>query len=144
MIVFPNCYKCSNDITTYDYLKSGKKLKKYKPDDKFVDIDLTDQNVILNGNVKFAFFDHDAFGKDTKMCHLWFNTKFIDNNYLGFEKSVIDKALKDAKCKHFKSDFKIEFFMVEASDLEFDVKITTALEGGGDDGHISTEDDDEN
>lgn len=28
------------------------------------------------------------------MCHFWFHTGFIENNYLCFEKSVIDKACK--------------------------------------------------
>lgn len=28
------------------------------------------------------------------MCHFWFHTGFIENNYLCFDKSVIDKACK--------------------------------------------------
>lgn len=29
-----------------------------------------------------------------QMFHLWFNTGYIDNNYLCFQKSVLDKACK--------------------------------------------------
>ena len=60
-------YKCSNDISIYDYRKSGKKLKKYKPEDKYVDFDLMDQRVLLHGNIKFSFIDHDAYGQDSKV-----------------------------------------------------------------------------
>lgn len=71
----------------------------------------------MRGDVKLTFFDEDQYSSDDKvrapmracsaplsltrrgsplpqMCHLWFHTGFIENNYLCFEKSVIDKACK--------------------------------------------------
>jgi len=51
---------------------------------------------------------HKQGKKFTKVCHFWFNTGFIDwkaDNKL--DKSVIDVANKDKKCKIFKSDFSI-------------------------------------
>ena len=44
------------------------------------------------------------------MFHLWFNTSYVENNYLRFTKAVTDKACKDLKCKHFSNDFEVELF----------------------------------
>ena len=50
------------------------------------------------------------------MCSFWFNTSFIERNYLVFEKSVIDKAIKDKANANFSSDFKIELYLNRAED----------------------------
>lgn len=51
---------------------------------------------------------HKQGRKVTKVCHFWFNTGFIDPAKENkFEKSVIDVANKDKKCKIFKSNFTI-------------------------------------
>lgn len=82
------------------------------------------------------------------MFHLWFNTGYIDNNYLCFQKSVLDKAckvgravstsatvacatnrshttlcLQDKKSKHFAPGFKVEIFLhaVSGDDTEFEL-----------------------
>lgn len=65
------------------------------------------------------------------MFHLWFHTSYIDNNYLCFQKSVVDKACKDKKHSHFDPGFKVEVFFrkVEMDDDEFHAAY------GGDSGH---------
>ena len=37
----------------------------------------------------------DQYSADDKMCHLWFNTAFVERNYLVFDKAVVDRACKD-------------------------------------------------
>ena len=73
------------------------------------------------------------------MCHMWFHTKFVDANYLCFEKSVIDKAMKDSKGKHFNNDFKVEFFFDEGAYSEF--KLTASNEEEKDHGSDTPDDD---
>ena len=69
---------------------------------------------ILSGDVKLQFFDKDQYGTD-KMFHIWFNTGFIENNYLCFEKSVVDRACKDKENKVFDPNFKLEIFLHKVS-----------------------------
>jgi len=64
--------------------------------------------------VKIVFYDWDQFSAPDKMFHLWFNTGFIDNNYLLFHKDVLDRACKDKACKEFDPEFKIEIFLDKA------------------------------
>ncbi len=47
-------------------------------------------------------------GKE-KMCHLWFNTFFVQDNLLRLTKGEIDKANKDKKNKSFPATFALEF-----------------------------------
>ena len=49
------------------------------------------------------------------MFHFWINTRFIDNNYLRLSKQVLDKAVKDKKCKMFRADFMVELFLDRVS-----------------------------
>ena len=51
-------------------------------------------------------------------CFIWFNTAFIENNYLCFEKSVVDKACKDKENKVFDPNFKLEIFLHKVSEGE--------------------------
>jgi hypothetical protein len=96
---------------SYNHKDHDTTTRKYKSEDPFVDIDCTFFPVLLNGNMKFIFFDHDAFGSDEKMFHFWINTCFIEGNYLCLEKAQLDKACKDKKSKNFPQGFKIELFL---------------------------------
>ena len=58
------------------------------------------------------------------MFQFWLNTRFIDGNYLCFEKAVIDKACKDKKNKLFQASFKVELFLDKISDNDADYKVT--------------------
>ena len=73
--------------------------------------------MFVSGDIKLSFFDKDQYTKD-KMFHIWFNTAFIENNYLCFEKSVVDKACKDKENKVFDPNFKLEIFLHKVSEGE--------------------------
>ena len=68
------------------------------------------------------------------MFHFWFNTGFIDNNYLLLHKEVLDRACKDKACKEFEPEFKIEVFLdkVEEAEGEFDKLESEYLEADND------------
>ena len=105
---------------SYDYKKKTKKLRHFKKDERFVDLDVSGHNVLIRGDVKMTFFDKDRYNADDKMFTVWFNTAFIENNYLCFEKSVLDKACKDRDNKKFDPNFKLEIFLHKV-DKEIDV-----------------------
>jgi phosphatidylinositol-3,4,5-trisphosphate 3-phosphatase/dual-specificity protein phosphatase PTEN len=102
--------KC-DDRKVYDYRKFMKKIRHFKKDERFVDLDCSTHNLRIRGDVKMIFFDWDQYSSDDKMFHFWFNTGYIENNYLCFEKSVIDKACKDKGNRKFDSNFKVEIFL---------------------------------
>jgi hypothetical protein len=68
------------------------------------------------------------------MCHVWFNTGFVENNYLLFHKEVLDRACKDKACKEFEPEFKIEMFLdrVEDTEGEFESMRSEYLEADND------------
>jgi hypothetical protein len=68
------------------------------------------------------------------MFHLWFNTGYIDDNYLLFHKDVLDRASKDKDCREFAADFKLEIFLDRVDDV--------AGEFAGADGGPSIDDND--
>jgi hypothetical protein len=89
---------------------SKKKLRRYVSGvDSHIDFDLTEKSqdgVRVRGDVCLSIFSKE---KDEKMCQLYFNTSFVDNeNYLCFEKSSVDIACKDSSGYFFDKDFKIE------------------------------------
>jgi phosphatidylinositol-3,4,5-trisphosphate 3-phosphatase and dual-specificity protein phosphatase PTEN len=98
----------------------GKAPKNYKPKHKIVDFDVWPHNIIVKGDVKIVFYDHDNFSTPDKMFHFWFNTGFIDNNYLLLHKDVLDRACKDKACKEFEPEFKIEIFLDMVDDSLFE------------------------
>ena len=92
----------------YDY-RDFAQVRHFKKDDRFVDLDTSQHHLVVHGDVKIQFYEKDQ--ASGKMFHIWFNTGFIENNYLCFDKSVIDKACKDKENKVFDSNFKIEIFL---------------------------------
>lgn len=117
--------------TIYDYKKVVKKVKHFNSaDNRFADLDCSSHNLKVRGDVKLIFYDEDQYSADDKMFHLWFNTAFIENSYLCFEKSVIDKACKDKHNKQFDANFKVEIFLHRVEDDEFKLsEIDIGLEG---------------
>jgi len=118
--------------TIYNYKKQVKKVKHFSPDQRFADLDCSTHDLKVCGDVKLIFWDEDQYSKDDKMFHLWFNTAFIENNYLCFEKSVVDKACKDKHCKEFDANFKVEIFLHRV-DEEFRATMIEEADGGDDD-----------
>lgn len=64
------------------------------------------------------------------MFHFWLNTRFIENDYLCFERAVLDKACKDKKSKHFLPNFKVELFLHKVADDDRDFKLIGMDEEG--------------
>lgn len=58
--------------------------------------------------MRVVWQDMDEIGDDDKMCSFWFNTAFVDRQYLVFDKAVIDGANKDKKHSAFNKQFKVE------------------------------------
>lgn len=114
---------------SYDYKKKVKKLRHYKREERFVDLDVSTHNVLVKGDVKLIFYDKDRYNADDKMFTVWFNTAFIENNYLCFEKSVLDKACKDKENKRFDPNFKLEIYLHRV-DKEIDISGIAAIEEG--------------
>ena len=98
-------------IKIYDYKKDNK-VRHIKSKERKADIDCTTGEAPppLRGDIKMIFYDYDSYSSDDKMFHIWFNTSYVENNYLRFSKAVVDKACKDLKCKHFSNDFEVELF----------------------------------
>ena len=105
-----NVYK---QQTIFNQFLEFKKVKKYYPYEKCVDLDFLDYNVKIRGDVNIIFYDHDMYSSDDKMCQVWINTAFIERNYLIFDKTVIDRACKDKYNRAFDSDFKIEIYFLQ-------------------------------
>lgn len=124
-------------IKIYDYKKSHT-LKHVKTKERKADINCTNKDPPppLRGDVKMIFYDYDSYSSDDKMFHLWFNTGYVENNYLRFTKPVIDKACKDTKCKHFSNDFEIELFFDTMDQAEGE---TTYVDLGGSDNDQDTD-----
>jgi phosphatidylinositol-3,4,5-trisphosphate 3-phosphatase/dual-specificity protein phosphatase PTEN len=107
----------------FDYKKArGGKVKKAKKGDMYADMDCSDLDLRVRGDIKFVFWDHDTYSAPDKMFHFWFNTRFIHNNYLCFHKQVVDKACKD-KSKAFNKDFAVEVFFEKVEDTELDAEV---------------------
>lgn len=128
----------------FDWKKAVKgKVKNYQAKHKVIDFDLWPHNIRIKGDVKIVFYDWDQFSAPDKMFHFWFNTGFIDNNYLLFHKDVLDRACKDKSCKEFDADFKIEVFLdkVEDKEGEFDKFAGEYLEADNDEDMADGDDD---
>ena len=107
----------------FDYYKTVKKVRNYRPRDKYADIDVEEYDVRVRGDVKIVLYDYDTVGGNDKMAHFWFNTGFVTNNYLLLHKEVVDRACKDKHNKEFDADFKVEVFLDELTGEEANIII---------------------
>jgi len=60
------------------------------------DTTVTFDNLKLQGDIKIMIFD-TAIDEKKELCHIWFNTGFVDENKLELSRDVIDTAWKDKK-----------------------------------------------
>ena len=98
--------ECLSETTKiYDFSEHSA-IRHFKKDERFVDLDCSDHGVLLKGDIKLQFYH-----REDKICHVWFNTAFIENNYLCFEKTVVDKACRDKDNARFDPNFKIEIYL---------------------------------
>jgi phosphatidylinositol-3,4,5-trisphosphate 3-phosphatase/dual-specificity protein phosphatase PTEN len=112
----------------YDYKDHVKKIRHFRRDERFVDLDLSTHGLRVRGDTKLVFYDKDKYNADGKMFQIWFHTAFVENNYLCFEKSVIDKACKDKDNKLFDPNFKVEIFLHKIEDENV---LNEIIESGG-------------
>ena len=141
----------TNDIewverSVFNQQKKMKKIKKFYPSDGNVLLDLEEFDVLVKGDVKLIFYDRDQYGSDDKMFHLWFHTAFVEENYLMFEKVVVDKACKDKNHRTFDEGFKVEIFLHRVDEDVRNVDHGGQEEGTDEEGtdlEYGTDDDDE-
>jgi phosphatidylinositol-3,4,5-trisphosphate 3-phosphatase/dual-specificity protein phosphatase PTEN len=112
----------SKNALVYDYKTEGKldfltKLPYY-------DFKIRSKSLLLYDDVKIEFYHKSS--KSVKAFHFWFNTSFIDNSMiLSLEKSMIEKASSDKKCKKYDRNFRIEVHVSEIKTYEMvDTKFT--------------------
>lgn len=103
----------------YDQFKSGGKIRKHHPNEHVATLDPLEL-VCVRGDVNVTVYDYDWGGKNTKIAGVWFNTAFIDNNFLVFDKVTLDGAVKDKKHKIMSEHFKLEVYLREADPSEYD------------------------
>ena len=109
-IKVPDKKRPNKMIKIYDWGKENKVLH-YKQKITQLTLDCSKSQVVLQGDIKFVFYDADKLSSDDKMFHLWVNTAYIEHNYLRFRKPVIDKACKDKNNQYFDPNFEVEFIM---------------------------------
>ena len=97
----------SEQIQIYDY-REFSPIRHFKKEDRFADMECGTHGLLVKGDVRIQFYDKDS---NKKIFHFWFNTAFVENNYLCFEKAVLDKACKDKENKLFDPNFRLEIFM---------------------------------
>ena len=78
------------------------------------DFEVGDEGFIVCGDVRVVFYTFSLFGSKEKVFKFWFNTNFVPkDDVLEIRKDLIDIAWKDAKCKTFNPNFKIEVHMID-------------------------------
>ncbi|KAH8050711.1 phosphatase [Aureococcus anophagefferens] len=131
-------------VKVHDQIKSGAKIRKLHPNERFATLH-PDAAVVVRGNVNVGIYDYDWGGKNEKICSVWFNTAFVDSNYLLFDKPVLDGAVKDRKDRVSSRHFKLEIYLQEVDAALYDDRDGEAQAvvpaGGGDED--DDDDDDE-
>jgi len=79
--------------------------------DKLVDIDISKHKLLLRGDCII-----DIYSEEFKIMSISFNTSYIMNCYLQYEKNVIDMANEDIKHRAFPEEMKVECFFVNVDD----------------------------
>ena len=71
-------------LQVFNWLEAkGGRVENYKPRNaSMVEFDVTPYDVVVRGDVKMCFFDWDQFSEPDKMFHFWFNTCFVEEEYL--------------------------------------------------------------
>lgn len=69
-------------------------IKHAKLKERVVDMDISAFGLIVRNNVKIELWDEDMGASDDAMFHVWFHTAFLDSNYLCFDRTALDKAVK--------------------------------------------------
>lgn len=82
-----------NGVKVFDLSKMVPKLAKYRKEDRYIDIDVSEFDCCLQGDIKVQLL-HEKMPAATKICHLWFHTGYVAENFLAFSKDCIDKACK--------------------------------------------------
>ena len=100
----------------YDQFKSGGKIRKRHPADRFATLDPL-RAVVVRGDVNVTVYDYEWGGANTKICGAWFNTAFVNGSYLVFDLVALDGA---AKKKGLSPHFKLEIYLREVDDDGFD------------------------
>jgi len=90
--------------------KSVRFYSKTKGEDD-IEIDLRDSSVTVRGDTIVSLHSGEH-----KMLQVCFNTAFVEENYLIFDKSSLDLAHLDVRHRRFDADFRLELFFSRVSD----------------------------
>jgi phosphatidylinositol-3,4,5-trisphosphate 3-phosphatase/dual-specificity protein phosphatase PTEN len=91
----------------YDQFEKTQHLQSYDDSSKEVEFKLS---LKVSQDVKVSIQKKKG-GKMKPVINFWFNTTFIDDNFLAIPKLEMDKAYKDAKKhKHYKENFQAEVY----------------------------------
>ena len=106
---FTGTFSIENQKITYKYSKYSKNIiSTTNLEDESLSFPLDKNMLPLCGDVLITFY-YVGFMSKTKLFKFWFNTNFLPPKGLyTIKKEAIDKACKDAKCKIFKENFKVE------------------------------------
>ena len=100
-------------------------------DEGFVDLDCSLHDLRLCGDVRLQFHDGSSGKKKgSKLFHVWFNTAFVEGNYMCFEKPFVDKVNKDKKHKAVDARFKIELYLQKIDHDDQDHTGSAAADAG--------------
>lgn len=101
----------SKPSTIYNQQLENASIKQYTKLDKSAQFNLLSKKVIIRGDVIVSLFNDDE-----KICQISFNTSFIENDHICFDKSSIDNSHEDFFHRVFSPDFKIEIFLSPSID----------------------------
>ena len=76
-----------------------------------IEMDLRDSSVTVRGDTIVSLHSGEH-----KMLQVCFNTAFVEENYLSFDKFSLDLAHLDARHRRFDADFRVELFFSRVSD----------------------------
>jgi phosphatidylinositol-3,4,5-trisphosphate 3-phosphatase and dual-specificity protein phosphatase PTEN len=99
----------------FNYSKNAK-IRRYNASDKYVDLDCSNFDLVVSGDVKFVFYDANQITKHEKIFHFVFHTGFVKKNFLCLKKNYVDKACKDKDHSTFDKNFHVEIFFDEVKD----------------------------
>eukprot|EP01065_Artemidia_motanka_P026698 TRINITY_DN3192_c0_g1_i1.p1 TRINITY_DN3192_c0_g1~~TRINITY_DN3192_c0_g1_i1.p1 ORF type:complete len:593 (+),score=160.60 TRINITY_DN3192_c0_g1_i1:55-1779(+) len=82
-------------------------------DDEFL-FDLGESQIMIDGDVRVAFYAARRLRSDDHMFHFWVHTHFVTPGCVHFSKQQLDKAVKDTKHQFFSSNLSVDAWFSDA------------------------------
>lgn len=94
-----------------DWIKKKPLKQYYTEHDNIMEFELETYEINIRGDVCLSMFSEQE-----KMCQIYFNTCFINENILNFDKSFIDIAHKDKNNYTYNSQFRVSVYLKQVKD----------------------------